>query len=102
VYLPHCLDYRMKAGIHNAQGAEPSGLQQVFASLLASAQSNEEVPAEADVPLLAHYLEHLYFAAILKWLASDEPSPAGECRRMLSLFLHGSLKPMQKPKRRRS
>ena len=89
-YLPYCLDYQLRAGLHQADRTGAAGLRQVFATLLAQAQEKREIPDDTDIPTLAAYLEHLYFAATLRWLASDAASPRLECRRMVTLFLHGA------------
>ncbi len=99
-YLPYCLDYGLKAGTGGDREGRRSQLRPLFASLLGRAQQSGELAAEADAQGLAHYLEHLYFAATLRWLSGDEASPAAECRRMLALFLRGVARPPQRSKGR--
>jgi AcrR family transcriptional regulator len=89
-YLPYCLDYQLRAGLQRADRTGADALRQVFSTLLTEAQEERDIPDGADIPTLAAYLEHLYFAAILRWLASDAASPGLECRRMVTLFLHGA------------
>ena len=88
-YLPHCLDYGLKA--RGRLQAQPNSiaLRAVFTSLLAEAQKSGQIRPRVQVHALAEYLEFLYFAAILRWLASKDSSPRMECRRMLDLFLRG-------------
>jgi len=88
-YLPYCLDYGLKLSTRHSDRAASRGLQQLFSSFLLRALENGEIATNADIAALAHYLEHLYFAATLRWLVSEEPSPKRECRRMLGLFLNG-------------
>ena len=88
-YLPYCLDYSLKLSTRQSDRPASNGLQPLFCVLLTTAHENGEIPADADIAALAQYLEHLYFAATLRWLASVEPTPKSECRRMLALFLNG-------------
>lgn len=88
-YLPHCLDYGLKAGGRLQERPTSTGLRTVFTSLLAEAQKSGQIRPRVQVHALAEYLEFLYFAAILRWLASKDSSPRRECRRMLDLFLRG-------------
>ena len=88
-YLPYCLDYSLRLSIRQSDRPASTGLQKLFCALLTRAHENGEIPTDADTAALAQYLEHLYFAATLRWLASVEPSPKSECRRMLGLFLNG-------------
>ncbi len=88
-YLPYCLDYSLRLSTRQPDRRPSSGLQQVLSALLSRALEFGEIPTNADIGALAQYLEHLYFAATLRWLASMEPSPKSECRRMLGLFLNG-------------
>ena len=88
-YLPYCLDYSLKLSTRQSDRPASSGLHQLFFALFSRALESGEIPTNSDIGALAQYLEHLYFAATLRWLVSKEPSPKHECRRMLGLFLNG-------------
>lgn len=102
-YIPYCLDYSLQVRKRLAEGVTPSGLQQAFSALLERAREKGELPPDADVAFLAEYLEHLYFAATFRWLASaNDTSPRKECYRMLALFLRGAQASREKPRMKRA
>ena len=63
-------------------------LQAFFAAVIGKPRS--EVNDHRHNEILAHYLQHLYLGATLRWLMSDEPGPENFFSEMLSLFLDGA------------
>jgi AcrR family transcriptional regulator len=69
-----------------------SGLESMFAHLIRQGQAAGEFRAEQESIVLAGYLEFLYLAAMLRWLADENLSLKKEFSQVLHLFLFG-LKP---------
>jgi len=90
-YLPYALEHSLKRERPADGEPSPSELNQVFASLLTQAQQRGEIPRSASAQTLAWYLEHLYFAATVRWLASPRTSPRAGFLHMIRLFLFGAV-----------
>ena len=90
-YLPYALEHSLKRPRPADGEPSPSELNQVFASLLTQAQQRSEIPRSASAETLAWYLEHLYFAATVRWLASPRTSPRADFLQMVRLFLFGAV-----------
>ncbi|RMC91336.1 TetR/AcrR family transcriptional regulator [Aquitalea palustris] len=71
-----------------AHSHEVHPLQAFFVALIECPASNAD--DKNDLEMLAHYLRHMYLAATLRWLASEEPGPEMFFAEMLSLFLDGA------------
>lgn len=69
-----------------------SGLESIFGQLIARGQAAGEFRSAQEPGVLAHYLEVLYLAALLRWLLHGDVSLKKEFSQMLDLFLLG-LKP---------
>jgi hypothetical protein len=69
-----------------------SGLETMFAQLIARGQAVGEFRLAQEPAILAHYLEFLYLAALLRWLLHEDVSLKKEFSQVLDLFLLG-LKP---------
>ena len=92
-YLGPYLRYRLAVLQPGAQdgGRHPrSGMQALFTSLIADAQSGGQLRADLPAELLAHQLQFLYLGAMLRWL--DRPGTAlrAEFDAVVSLFLRGA------------
>ena len=95
MYLPYALEHSLKRERPADGETSPSELNQVFASLLTTAQQRRELPRSASAQALAWYLEHLYFAATVRWLASPRTNPRTEFLHMIRLFLFGAVSGMR-------
>jgi len=88
-YLPHYLQFRMSEPGRAQGGAERSGMEQLFARLIADGQAAGCFRNDVAAPVLAVYLEFLYLAAMLRWLTGAAESLAAEMDSMLDVFLGG-------------
>ncbi len=78
--------------LNQPQGADPSrrsGLDRVFAGLIAAGQAQGEFRAGFDASVLAQYLQSLHLVAMLRWLGTPGLDLHAEFERMLDLFLNG-------------
>jgi AcrR family transcriptional regulator len=66
-----------------------SGLESMFARLIMQGQTAGEFRAGHEPMALAGYLEFLYLAAMLRWLANENLSLEKEFSQVLDLFLLG-------------
>lgn len=69
-----------------------SGLESIFCQLIAQGRGAGEFRSAQESAVLAHYLEFLYLAALLRWLLHEDVSLKKEFSQVLDLFLLG-LKP---------
>lgn len=76
----------MRQSLAHPHEAHP--LHAFFVSLIENPLSNADDHRRLE--MLAHYLRHLYLAATLRWLASEERGPEMFFAEMLSLFLDGA------------
>lgn len=98
-YLPYALEHSLKRQQPAEGQPSRSELNQVFASLLTQAQQRSEIPRSASAQTLAWYLEYLYFAATVRWLASPRTSPRVDFLHMVRLFLFGAVSGMRPGRR---
>lgn len=68
---------------------ERSGLDRIFAELIAQGQEVGDIRADVPAPLLATYFQFLHLAVLLRWLSEDGLSLADEMARMLDLVCNG-------------
>jgi AcrR family transcriptional regulator len=89
-YLLPYIQFRLREprGMDDAR----SGLESMFAHLIRQGQAAREFRIGQDPMVLAGYLEFLYLAALLRWLANENLSLEKEFSQVLDLFLLG-LKP---------
>jgi AcrR family transcriptional regulator len=90
-YLLPYIQYRLREP-RGMDGKARSGLEGMFAHLIGRGQAAGEFRTEQEPAVLAGYLEFLYLAAMLRWLADENLSLEKEFSQVLDLFLLG-LKP---------
>jgi len=86
-YLPLSIAYGMNRRLLDGNFSSRDELHGLFANILAAAVSRGELPVDVDVVQLADYLQHLYLAAILRWLPTDEISPRTQLHLMVRFFV---------------
>jgi AcrR family transcriptional regulator len=90
-YLMPYIQFRLGQPRRLDSGAR-SGLESIFAQLIALGQEAGEFHPAQEAAVLAHYLEFLYLAGLLRWLLHEDVSLKKEFSQVLDLFLLG-LKP---------
>jgi AcrR family transcriptional regulator len=88
-YLPAYLQFRLSEPRRAGAAPERSGLEPIFASLIADGQAAGAFRHDIEPAALAVYLEFLYLAALMRWLSGAAESLAAEMERMLAVFLGG-------------
>lgn len=88
-YLLPYVKYRLAEPHHPADESQRSGLERIFAALIADGQEAGCFRQDIDATVLAVYLEFLYLAALLRWLTDAAPGLADEFDRMLDIFFNG-------------
>lgn len=84
-YVRHRLAEARQAGDDGGR----SGMERIFAGMIADGQAAGAFRRDIDAVTLAVYLEFLYLAAQLRWLNGCSPSLAGEIDTLLAFFLKG-------------
>lgn len=87
-YLLPYIQFRLGEPRGTDSGAR-SGLESIFAHLIRQGQAAGEFRAGQEPMALAGYLEFLYLAALLRWLANENLSLQKEFSQVLDLFLLG-------------
>jgi AcrR family transcriptional regulator len=90
-YLMPYIQFRLGEPRRLDSGAR-SGLESIFGQLIARGQAAGEFRSTQEAAVLAHYLEFLYLAALLRWLLHGDVSLKKEFSQVLDLILLG-LKP---------
>lgn len=88
-YLPPYLRFRL-TGSDGRAGGEAGDMVGAFALLIDEAQSTGELRGDLVASHLAVLLHHLYFGALMRWLADPSLVLRGEFAVALDLFLHGA------------
>ena len=88
-YLLHYVKFRLSESGRPGGAAERSGLEQIFASLIADGQAAGAFRHDIAPQALAVYLEFLYLAVLLRWLTGAANSLTAEMDSMLAIFLGG-------------
>lgn len=88
-YLLPYVQFRLAEPRQPMDEGQRSGLQQIFTQLIAEGQAAGQFRRDVAAGVLALYLEFLYLAALLRWLAEAAPSLMDEMDTMLDLFLGG-------------
>ncbi len=88
-YVRPYLEYRLAEPRLATDEGQRSGLEQVFAALIAEGQAAGSFRRNVPAAAAAHYLEFLYLGAVLRWLGDAAPSLMDEMETMLTLFLGG-------------
>ncbi|MFZ2854811.1 MAG: helix-turn-helix domain-containing protein [Rhodocyclaceae bacterium] len=89
-YLAPYLHYRLSRPVDTLGRDHRSGLDQIYARLLADAQAAGEIRQELPVQRLADYLAFMHLGTLLRWLRTPEASLAAEFDAMLDLFIDGA------------
>jgi AcrR family transcriptional regulator len=83
-------------GERQSVDAVMGGLYQKLGGLIERAKDRGEIARDVDSALLGHNLFALYFAFMVLWLGSGEPSPEAQrpsLRQMIELQLKGAIRP---------
>ncbi|MCZ4303108.1 helix-turn-helix domain containing protein [Zoogloeaceae bacterium G21618-S1] len=88
-YLPHYIRYRLSqpAGASSAEGG--SGLDRIYAGLLAEGQGAGEIATRHSPQQLAEALHFLHLSTLLRWLATPDLALRDALDDMLDLFFNG-------------
>ena len=86
-YLPLSIAYGINRRLLDGSVSSRDELHGLFANILAAAGRRGELAVDADVIQLADYLQHLYLAAILRWLPTAEISPKTQLHLMVKFFV---------------
>lgn len=90
-YLRYYMEFRLAELSQVPPSAEQrSGFEEIFTHLIDTGQQRGEFIAQYDARQLAHYLQFLHLACVMRWLsASSTLSLDAEFEAMLRLFLNG-------------
>ena len=69
--------------------SERSGMDRIFAGLIAEGQAAGEFRSDVSAALLATHLQFAHLATLLRWLSEDGLSLADEMAQMLDLVCNG-------------
>ncbi|TJZ66678.1 TetR/AcrR family transcriptional regulator [Chitiniphilus eburneus] len=88
-FLAHYVRFRL-GEVGAADGISHSGLDRLFAELIAAGQQHGEFRRGHDATVLARNLQFLHLCALLRWLHTPALDLRAEFAAMLDLFLHGA------------
>lgn len=88
-YLLPYVRFRLGDTSLPGEGRERSGMDAIFAELIAQGQAAGEFRADLPAPLLAMYLQFAHLATLLRCLSDERLSLAGELAGMLELACNG-------------
>lgn len=90
-HLPPYLAFRMREmGIpYDVDSPHRSGMDRIFCSFITDGQESGEFRSDINAATIAHYLEFLYLASLLRWLSAVEIDLHTEFNTMLDLFVKG-------------
>lgn len=88
-YLLPYVRFRLADAQLVSAGRERSGMDRIFAELIAQGQAAGDFRADIPAPLLASYLQFTHLATLLRWLTEDGLSLAQEMERMIDLVCDG-------------
>ncbi len=89
-YMAPYLHYRLSQPVETMGQENRSGLDQIYAHLLAQGQAAGEIAPERPTQQLAAYLQFMHLCTILRWLRVPDISLEAEFDTMLDLFLNGA------------
>jgi len=92
-YLGPYLRYRLatlQPGARDGGRYPRSGLHELFASMIAEAQSSGQLRSDLPAERLAHQLQFLHLSAMLRWLDRPGTTLRAEFDAAIALFLHGA------------
>ncbi|GAA5787485.1 TetR/AcrR family transcriptional regulator [Chitiniphilus shinanonensis] len=87
-FLAHYVRFRL-GEVGAADEASHSGLERLFAELIAAGQQHGEFRRGHEPAMLARHLQYLHLGALLRWLHTPALDLRAEFAGMLDLFLHG-------------
>jgi len=87
-YLLLIIAYGINQRLLDGNISSRDELHGLFVNILSAAASRGELSVDVDVTQLADYLQHLYFAAVLRWLPTDELSPKSQLHLMVKFFVN--------------
>lgn len=88
-YLLPYVRFRLADAPLPGAGRERSGMDRIFAELIAQGQAAGDFRADIAAPLLAGYLQFAHLATLLRWLTADNLSLAQEMARLVDLVCNG-------------
>lgn len=93
-YLPHYLRFRFMHLDASTRGRadadERSGMERLFEALIVAGQNSGELRDDYSPAHLAGLLQHLYLAALMRWLASADGDLENEFAAIVDVFVHGA------------
>lgn len=89
-YMAPYLHYRLSQPVDALGRDNRSGLDQIYARLLAEGQASGEITSAAPTQHLADYLQFMHLCTVMRWLRTPGASLAAEFDAMLDLFLDGA------------
>jgi AcrR family transcriptional regulator len=89
-FMAPYLHYRLGQPVDTLGRENRSGLDQIYARLLADGQASGEIRAELSALRLAEYLQFMHLCTVMRWLHTPDASLAAEFDAMLDLFLDGA------------
>ncbi|BAL22831.1 TetR/AcrR family transcriptional regulator [Azoarcus sp. KH32C] len=89
-YLGPYLHYRLSEPVDTLGRDNRSGLDQIYARLLAQGQASGEITDALPAQHLADYLQFLHLGVLLRWQREPEMSLVAAFDGMLALFLDGA------------
>lgn len=88
-YLLPYVRYRLSSAERFDARSERSGMDRIFAGLIAEGQAAGEFRSDVSAALLATHLQFAHLATVLRWLSEDGLSLADEMAQMLDLVCNG-------------
>lgn len=89
-YLAPYLHYRLSQPLDSLGRDNRSGLDRIYAQLLADGQASGDIRADLPVQRLADSLAFMHLGTVLRWLRTPDARLAAEFDAMLDLFLAGA------------
>lgn len=89
-YMAPYLHYRLSQPVDTLGRDNRSGLDQIYARLLAEGQVSGEIRADLPTQQLADTLQFMHLCTVMRWLRTPGASLAADFDAMLDLFLGGA------------
>lgn len=89
-YMAPYLQYRLSQPMDSLGRDNRSGLDRIYAKLLAEGQASGEIRADLPTRQLADCLQFMHLCTIMRWLHAPDTSLAAAFDAMLGLFLDGA------------
>ena len=88
-YLLPYVHFRMTDSRLPGEGRERSGMDRIFAELIAQGQATGELRGDLPLPLLVMHLQFAHLGTLLRWLTEEGLVLRDELARMLDLVMNG-------------